>query len=181
MSHRAQDGVEEEFGQFAGTSRYIVDEDLQADVNAAIALGRLGVPVGLYTGLSTDFFGDMLREGLAAAGIDASMERPAVPPAARLAGAAASCCNAARSAREAGAAWRKRWIRCSTSESGKLSGMTERFHAALLSQTMLRSGGTCARVVGLTRRKMRLWPPRPAQRAARARFRSAQHAEAEQS
>ncbi|MFM2244189.1 MAG: hypothetical protein RL071_263 [Pseudomonadota bacterium] len=40
MSHRAQDGVEEEFGQFAGTSRYIVDEDLQADVNAAIALGR---------------------------------------------------------------------------------------------------------------------------------------------
>ena len=34
--------------------------------NTAIALGRLGVPVGLYTGLSTDFFGDMLREGLAA-------------------------------------------------------------------------------------------------------------------
>jgi fructokinase len=34
--------------------------------NTAIALGRLGVPVGLYTGLSSDFFGDMLREGLAA-------------------------------------------------------------------------------------------------------------------
>ena len=34
--------------------------------NTAIALGRLGVPVGLFTGLSTDFFGDMLREGLAA-------------------------------------------------------------------------------------------------------------------
>jgi fructokinase len=34
--------------------------------NTAIALGRLGVPVGLYTGLSTDFFGDMLREGLSA-------------------------------------------------------------------------------------------------------------------
>lgn len=34
--------------------------------NTAIALGRLGVPAGLFTGLSTDFFGDMLREGLAA-------------------------------------------------------------------------------------------------------------------
>ncbi len=34
--------------------------------NTAIALGRLGVSVGLYTGLSTDFFGDMLRDGLAA-------------------------------------------------------------------------------------------------------------------
>jgi fructokinase len=34
--------------------------------NTAIALGRLGVPAGLYTGLSTDFFGDMLRDGLAA-------------------------------------------------------------------------------------------------------------------
>ena len=34
--------------------------------NTAIALGRLGAPVSLYTGLSTDFFGDMLREGLKA-------------------------------------------------------------------------------------------------------------------
>ena len=34
--------------------------------NTAIALGRLGVPAGLYTGLSTDFFGDMLQEGLKA-------------------------------------------------------------------------------------------------------------------
>ncbi len=34
--------------------------------NTAIALGRLGVPSGLYTGLSTDFFGDMLQEGLKA-------------------------------------------------------------------------------------------------------------------
>lgn len=34
--------------------------------NTAIALGRLGAPVALYTGLSTDFFGDMLREGLSA-------------------------------------------------------------------------------------------------------------------
>ena len=34
--------------------------------NTAIALGRLGVPVGLFTGVSTDFFGDMLLEGLKA-------------------------------------------------------------------------------------------------------------------
>lgn len=34
--------------------------------NTAIALGRLGVPTGLFTGLSTDFFGDMLRDGLKA-------------------------------------------------------------------------------------------------------------------
>jgi len=34
--------------------------------NTAIALGRLGVPVGLFTGLSTDFFGDMLQDGLKA-------------------------------------------------------------------------------------------------------------------
>ncbi|WP_421693930.1 carbohydrate kinase family protein [Aestuariivirga sp.] len=40
--------------------------------NTAIALGRLGVPVGLYTGLSTDFFGDMLREGLAASKVSLS-------------------------------------------------------------------------------------------------------------
>jgi fructokinase len=32
--------------------------------NTAIALGRLDVPVGLFAGLSQDFFGDSLREGL---------------------------------------------------------------------------------------------------------------------
>ena len=37
--------------------------------NTAIALGRLGVPVGLFTGLSTDFFGDMLRDGLKASNV----------------------------------------------------------------------------------------------------------------
>ena len=41
---------------FAGGSVY----------NTAIALGRLGAPVALFTGVSTDFFGDMLREGLKA-------------------------------------------------------------------------------------------------------------------
>lgn len=34
--------------------------------NTAIALGRLDVPVGLFAGVSTDFFGDSLRAGLAA-------------------------------------------------------------------------------------------------------------------
>ena len=32
--------------------------------NTAIALGRLGHKVGLFAGMSTDFFGDSLREGL---------------------------------------------------------------------------------------------------------------------
>jgi len=34
--------------------------------NTAIALGRLGQETGFFTGLSTDFFGDSLREGLKA-------------------------------------------------------------------------------------------------------------------
>jgi fructokinase len=34
--------------------------------NTAIALGRLGSKVGLFAGISTDFFGDSLMEGLAA-------------------------------------------------------------------------------------------------------------------
>lgn len=40
--------------------------------NTAMALGRLGAPVGLFTGLSTDFFGDLLRETLIGSGVDAS-------------------------------------------------------------------------------------------------------------
>jgi fructokinase len=38
--------------------------------NTAIALGRLGVSAGLFTGLSTDFFGDQLKEGLKASRVD---------------------------------------------------------------------------------------------------------------
>ncbi len=38
--------------------------------NTAIALGRLGLPTGFFSGLSTDFFGDMLREGLKASNVD---------------------------------------------------------------------------------------------------------------
>ena len=38
--------------------------------NTAIALGRLGLKPGFFGGLSTDFFGDQLREGFAASGVD---------------------------------------------------------------------------------------------------------------
>lgn len=48
--------------------------------NTAIAIGRLGAPVGFFSGLSTDFFGDLLRETLEASqvdtGIAVSLERP---------------------------------------------------------------------------------------------------------
>ncbi len=39
--------------------------------NIAVALARLGVPVGFMGGISTDFFGDMLVAGLTDAGVDA--------------------------------------------------------------------------------------------------------------
>lgn len=38
--------------------------------NTAIALGRLGAPSGFLTGLSTDLFGRLLEETLAASGVD---------------------------------------------------------------------------------------------------------------
>ncbi len=38
--------------------------------NTAIALGRLGIRTGFFSGLSTDFFGDMLKEGLKASNVD---------------------------------------------------------------------------------------------------------------
>lgn len=48
--------------------------------NTAIALGRLGVPVGMLTGLSSDMFGRQLADGLAASHVDTSYvitsERP---------------------------------------------------------------------------------------------------------
>lgn len=37
--------------------------------NTAIALGRLGAPVEFLSGLSTDFFGDMLRQALTGSGV----------------------------------------------------------------------------------------------------------------
>ncbi|MEO1536471.1 MAG: carbohydrate kinase [Pseudomonadota bacterium] len=39
--------------------------------NTAIALGRLRVPTGFFSGLSTDLFGAMLEESLAASNVDA--------------------------------------------------------------------------------------------------------------
>jgi fructokinase len=38
--------------------------------NTAIALGRLGAPAGFFSGLSSDLFGDLLREVLTASGVD---------------------------------------------------------------------------------------------------------------
>jgi fructokinase len=40
--------------------------------NTAIALGRLGIPTGFFTGLSDDMLGDVLRETLKASGVDDS-------------------------------------------------------------------------------------------------------------
>jgi fructokinase len=48
--------------------------------NTAIALGRLGAPAGMLTGLSTDLFGQRLEKAMQASGVDASgavrSERP---------------------------------------------------------------------------------------------------------
>ena len=41
--------------------------------NTAIALGRLGAPAGYFSGLSTDLFGKVLEETLAAAKVDMSL------------------------------------------------------------------------------------------------------------
>ena len=41
--------------------------------NTAIALGRLGVPTGLFSGLSTDLFGDILTDTLAASRVDSRL------------------------------------------------------------------------------------------------------------
>ena len=38
--------------------------------NTAIALGRMGIATGFFTGLSTDFFGDSLKAGLAESHVD---------------------------------------------------------------------------------------------------------------
>ncbi len=41
--------------------------------NTAVALGRLGTPVGFFSGVSTDFLGQMLDSQLAASGVDTSL------------------------------------------------------------------------------------------------------------
>ena len=40
--------------------------------NTAIALGRLGTPSGFFSGISTDFFGEILVDSLNASGVDAT-------------------------------------------------------------------------------------------------------------
>ncbi len=40
--------------------------------NTAIALGRLGAQTAFFSGISTDFFGDMLRDGLTASNVETS-------------------------------------------------------------------------------------------------------------
>ncbi len=42
-------------------------------LNVAVALGRLGAPVGFFCGLSDDFFGDMIRQSLEASHVDFSL------------------------------------------------------------------------------------------------------------
>jgi len=43
--------------------------------NTAIALGRLELPVGFFTGISTDLFGDMLRSALSASNVQTDLVR----------------------------------------------------------------------------------------------------------
>ena len=42
-------------------------------LNVAVALGRLGAPTGFFCGLSDDFFGDMIRDALAASHVDIAL------------------------------------------------------------------------------------------------------------
>lgn len=51
---------EDAFSPYAGGSVF----------NTALALGRLGLKTGFFTGLSSDMFGDILRQALTASGVD---------------------------------------------------------------------------------------------------------------
>ena len=48
--------------------------------NTSIALGRLGVETGFFSGLSSDLFGDILTEALSAAQVDSSMAARSARP-----------------------------------------------------------------------------------------------------
>ncbi|PWV99955.1 fructokinase [Hoeflea marina] len=61
LPRRSTEG-EAAFAPYAGGSVF----------NTAIALGRLGVTTGFFTGLSSDMFGDILRETLTDSGVDHS-------------------------------------------------------------------------------------------------------------
>lgn len=62
MLPRQTTAGEEAFAPYAGGSVF----------NTAVALGRLGAPAALFTGLSSDLFGDVLRGVLKAAHVDGS-------------------------------------------------------------------------------------------------------------
>ena len=84
MLPRESTGGEPAFAPYAGGAVF----------NTAIALGRLGAPVEFLSGMSTDFFGDMLRSTLAASHVGtrfASMsERPSTLAFVRLVGGQAT-------------------------------------------------------------------------------------------
>ncbi|HMO07696.1 MAG TPA: carbohydrate kinase [Paracoccaceae bacterium] len=48
--------------------------------NTAVALGRLGVPAGFFSGLSTDLMGEILAETLAASGVDTALAARSARP-----------------------------------------------------------------------------------------------------
>lgn len=62
--------------------------------NTAIALGRLDLPVGFFTGMSTDFYGDMLKNALERSNVDLARvkfsDRPTTLAFVRLTGGHAS-------------------------------------------------------------------------------------------
>ncbi|TDH38160.1 carbohydrate kinase [Pseudohoeflea suaedae] len=62
MLPRRSEAGEEAFAPYAGGAVF----------NTAIALGRLGVPSGFFTGLSSDMFGDVLRQSLDDSKVDHS-------------------------------------------------------------------------------------------------------------
>lgn len=60
MLPRTTTAGEDAFSPYAGGSVF----------NTALALGRLGLKTGFFTGLSSDMFGDILRQALTASGVD---------------------------------------------------------------------------------------------------------------
>jgi fructokinase len=64
----------------AGGASHYLPASGGAVFNTAIALGRLGVPTGFFTGLSTDFFGDQLKAALIESNVDLSRVRFSVRP-----------------------------------------------------------------------------------------------------
>lgn len=60
-------------GQSQGGKAAFVPHAGGSVFNTALALGRLGVPSGLWCGLSTDLFGQQLRAALSASQVDSSL------------------------------------------------------------------------------------------------------------